>query len=220
VKEGCFKSFFTSIGCLTVAIVVVVGGWIYRPQLAGLYRSIVGGEPPFGIVSGDTTIGRPSPEALRAAERKEFDIGSARGAGYVTLSADEVASLIQSRLTLSARQAVDSLQVLLSEDRVTLRGDIRLELFSRDLLGPLAELLGSRQQLRMGGPAAIEDTGMIAWRCDEFVIRAFPFPPSAIPKLVNRLTGGTGGAFLIPVPPTVGEVRVRADGITLYRQAQ
>lgn len=220
MKEGCLKSFFTSVGCLTVALVVLVGGYVYRAQVAGLYRSIVGGEPPFGLVSGDTTIGRPSPEALRAAERKEFDIGSSRGAGYVTLSADEVASLVQSRLTLSARQAVDSLQVLLSEDRVTLRGDIRLELFSRDLLGPLAELLGSRQQLLMAGPVALRDTGMLAWQCDEFVIRAFPFPPSAIPKMVNRMTGGTGGAFLIPVPPTVGEIRVRADGITLYRQAR
>jgi hypothetical protein len=220
MREGCLKNFFANVGCLTLVILVGVGVYAYRAQVAGLYRSVVGADPPFGAAVADTAIGRPSPEAQRAAERKEEQIAQARGPGYVTLSADEVASLIQSRLTPVAQSAVDSLAVLLSEDRVALRGQIRLDVFSRDLLGPLADLLGSRQRLLMAGPAALRDTGLVAWECDEFVIRAFPFPPSAIPRLVNHLTGGTGGAFLIPVPATVGEVRVRSDGITLYRQVQ
>ena len=35
-----------------------------------------------------------------------------------------------------------------------------------------------------------------------------------------RLTGRTDGAFPIAVPEPVGEVRVRPDGVTLYRRVE
>ena len=41
---------------------------------------------------------------------------------------------------------------------------------------------------------------------------------ASIPLLVDRLTGGTDGVLLIAVPPTVGEVRVRSEGVTFYRR--
>jgi hypothetical protein len=215
MAAGCFKNFFATVGCLTVLVVLAIGGWMFRDQLGGLYRSVVGVP---AAVSTDTTVGRPSAEALRAAQRKEDEIARSGGSGYVHLSADELASLIQDRLQPAVRESVDSVRVVLSEDRVVLEGQMLLEMFGRDLLGPLADWLGSRQPLRMGGPAVVREPGIVAWECDEFVIRAFPFPPSAVPRLVNRMTGGSDGVFRIAVPATVGEIRVRADGVTLYKR--
>jgi hypothetical protein len=216
MAAGCFRNFFATVGCLTVLAVLAIGGWTFRDQLGGLYRSVVGVP---AAVSSDTTVGRPSAEALRAAQRKEDEIARSAGPGYVHLSADELASLIKDRLQPAVRESVDSVRVVLSEDRVVLEGQMLLEIFGRDVLGPLADWLGSRQPLRMGGPAVVREPGIVAWECDEFVIRAFPFPPSAVPRLVNRMTGGSDGVFRIAVPATVGEIRVRADGVTLHKRA-
>jgi len=219
LKDGRMKNFFATIGCLTVLVILAIGAWTFRDQLAGVYRSVTG-TAEVGDLPSDTTVGMPSPEALRSAERKEDEIARRGGVGYVTLTADEVASLIRDRLTPSAQEAVDSVRAILSEDRVILEGQMRLDVFSRDALGPLAEFLGSRQPLRMAGPLAMREVGTAAWECDEFVIRSFPFPPSAIPRLVNYMTGLGDGVFLFEIPETVGEVRVRADGITLYRRVE
>jgi hypothetical protein len=217
LRNGCFKNFFATVGCITVLVLLAIGAWTFRDQLGGAYRSVTGTAEPTDLPS-DTTVGVPSAAALRSAERKEELVAHGGGAGYVVLTADEVASVIQDRMASAAREAVDSLRAILSSDRVTLEGQILLDVFGRDALGPLAEFLGSRQPLRMAGPVALRGVGVAAWRCDEFVIRSFPFPASAIPRLVNYMTGGDEGLFLFEVPATVGEIRVRADGITLYRR--
>jgi hypothetical protein len=216
---GCFKNFFATLGCVTVLVAVAIGAWVYRDQLLGVYRSFADvGDDSGGPVFADSVVGLPSEEALRQAERKEADIGRGSGVGYVRLTADEVAALVQHRLDPVAKQALDSLRVILSDDRLTLVGQMRLDVFGQDLLGPLRDLLGTRQPVRLAGPVTLHAPGRAAWQCDEFVIRAFPFPASVIPRLVNRMTGGTDGAFIIPVPETVGEIRVNADGVTLFRR--
>ncbi len=216
MKEGCVKNFLATVGCLTVLVVVIGGGWLFRDQLYGAYRSVTGIE---SRAAADSSVGAPSARARRSAEAKEAVLG-ARGTGYVRLSADEVASLIDARLAPPARAAVDSLRVILTEGRIALEARVKLAVFGKDLLGPLSGLLDASERLRMAGGAEMRAPGELAWRCDEFVIVSFPFPPSVIPALVNRMTGRDDGVFLIPVPTTVGEVRVRADGVTLYRRVE
>jgi hypothetical protein len=138
--------------------------------------------------------------------------------GFVRLTADEVAALVERRLDPGVREAVDSLRVVLYEDRLALEGRVRLDVFGRDLLGPLAGMLDSSEGLRMAGALEVLEPRRLAWDCDEFVLVGFPFPASVIPALVNRMTGRNDGAFPIPVPETVGDVRVRPDGVTLYRR--
>jgi hypothetical protein len=215
---GCFKNFFATVGCVTLMVALAVVGWLYRDQVGGIYRSIVGADRSAN--GGPSTMGVPSSAALRSAEEKEAAVARRTGPGYVRLDADEVASLIQDRIATEAERALDSLRVVLAEDRLTLEAQVLLDVFTPDLLGPLAELLGSRQPLHASGGIVVEEPGVVAWRVDEFVIREFPFPPSAIPKLVNRLTGLTSGAFMIPVPSTIGEVHVNAQGVTFYRRAE
>jgi len=216
VKEGCFKNLLATVGCLTMLVAITGGGWVFRDQLLGAYRSVIGAEPR---AAADSTVGAPSARALRSAEAKEASLG-ARGTGYVRLSADEMASLIDARLAPPARAAVDSLRVVLTEGRIALEARVKLAVFGKDLLGPLSGLLDASERLRMAGGAQMREPGQLAWRCDEFIIVSFPFPPSVIPALVNRMTGRDDGVFIISVPRAVGEVRVRADGVTLYRRVE
>jgi len=214
---GCVKNFFAAIGCLVFLIVVGLGAWLFRDQLGDAYRRVTGREPPFSM-GVDSTVGVPSVDALRSAERKESSF-SRDGSGVVRLTADEVASLVRRRLQPDVRSAVDSLRVILYEDRVALEGRIELAVFGRDLLGPLAGMLDASERVRMAGPLEAGSPGTLSWRCDEFVLVGFPFPYSVIPALVNRMTGRRDGAFPIPVPDTVGDVRVEPDAVILYRRA-
>lgn len=214
--KGCFRNFFALIGCAVVLIVLAVVGWEYRAQLGGIARSVLGSEP--GAPVADTVaVGVPSADALASAERKEAAILSSRGPAFVSLTAAEMASLIDRRLDPVARGALDSISVQLSEGTFSLAASVRTDLFSPELLGPFADLLGSTHPMRMAGPGRLVGPGRLSWDVNEFVIHAFPFPQSAIPRLIDRLTGGSDGAFVIPIPKTVGDVRVRADGVTFYR---
>jgi hypothetical protein len=214
VRNGCLKNALASIGCLTVLVLLGVAVWQYRGQAARVYRSVVYGENE----AGGPTTGVPSLTALVSAERKERAIARRGGPRSVHLTADEMASLVEDRLDPAARRALDSLRITLDQGRFTLEGQILLDVFTRELLGPIAQALESRQPLRVAGPVTLREPGIVAWACDEFVVASFPFPQSALPTLINQLTGGRDGAFLIPVPETVGEIHVGRDGVTFYRR--
>ena len=213
------RNFFAFLGCLTTVAVGGVIAWSCRDQIAGLYHSTV--ESRRAVSGADVTtgptIGRPTDEARRAAERKERAIAERDGPAYVVLTADEMAALIDSRLDPAARLALDSLQVTLAEDRLSLEAALVTDVVGRDLLGPLAGLLEAREPLRLAGPARLAAAGVVLWRPDEFIVRSLSVPHAAVPKLVDRVAGGDDGAFHIEVPSTVGDIRIRPDGVTLYR---
>jgi hypothetical protein len=82
---GCFKNVFAGIGCLAVAILVAVGAWYYRAEIADLVRDVSRRGNPDAVP--EFTVGRPSPVALRSAQNKEATIARSGGAGRPTYSA-------------------------------------------------------------------------------------------------------------------------------------
>jgi hypothetical protein len=95
-----------------------------------------------------------------------------------------------------------------------------MDLLGKGLLGPLAGMFGPREPVSVSGPARVAAVGAVAWEPDSFVIRSFPLPRSAVPLLVNRLTGRPDGVVPISVPGTVGDLHIRPDGVTFYRRAK
>lgn len=181
---------------------------------------VAAGEGYGGGPLQEAFVGVPSDAALRSALRKERLIGARDGANYVQLSPDEMASILHSRLDPAAREALDSLRLTLAHDRVTLDGQLLMEALGRELLGPLSGYVQGRQHIRVAGAVAVRDTGVVSWTPDEVTIMALRLPQAAIPRLVNYLTGGTEGAFLFPVPRTVGEVQVGRGKVTFYRRGR
>ncbi len=211
---GCLRNVLAGIGCGTLLVAGGVVAWEYRGPIAARYQGWIDGDRP----GSGPTVGRPSEDARRAGEAKEADLARRRGPAYVVLSADELASLVAHRLDPVVRRAMDSLTVRLETDRVTLEAQMRLEALGSDLLGALGGLLGPRQPLRVSGPVRMAHAGVLAWEVDDVAVASIPLPASAAPALVDRLTGGTDGAFHLEVPDAVGDVRVRSDGMTFYRR--
>jgi len=215
--RGCFTNIFAGIGCLTVLGLGAVGVWYFRADIAEACRAVV--ERDANVGAEQPTTGFPSPAALESAMEKERAIARRDGPERVVLTADEMASLIADRLATEARQALDSIKVTLERDRFSLEADLETEFFGRDLLGPLRGMIDPREPIRVSGPAEIRAPGVIGWEIDEFRVASFPFPGPAIPVLVDRLTGGSGGAMLFAVPAEVDDLRIRPDGVTFYRRA-
>ena len=215
--RGCFTNIFAGIGCLTVFALGVIGAWYFRDDIRDLYKSYV--ERDADAEVSEPTVGRPSPTALQSALEKERAIARHDGPERVTLTADDMASLIVDRLPSVAKEALDSVIVTLERDRFTIDAMLETERFGRDLLGPLRGMIDPREPIRISGPADVRAPGVIGWEVDGFRVASFPFPGPAIPVLVDRLTEGTGGAMLFAVPAEVDDLRIRADGVTFYRRA-
>jgi hypothetical protein len=215
--RGCFTNIFAGIGCLTVLAVGLVGAWYFREDIADLYVSIVERDPTPGPT--EPTTGRPSSSALQSALDKERDIARSGGPDSVILVADEMASLINDRLSNVSKQALDSISVTLEPGRFTLEAELETERFGGDLLGPLRGMIDPREPIRISGPADVRAPGVIAWDIDEFRVASFPFPGPAIPVLVDRLTGGDGGVMLFAMPAVVDDLEILSDGVTFYRRA-
>ncbi len=219
--QGCFRNLFAGVGCVAVLVVGGFAAWEYRAHLDDWYRwtaarvrRVVAGRPP------TSAGGVASAAALRAAQRKESAMARPDDPAYVVLTADEVASLIAVRLEPLPRTALDSLQVVLADGRFGLAAQLSTEGLSAAALGPLAEFVGPTQPVRLAGPVRILGRGRLGWEPDEVVIRAIPLPRAAVTRLVEHLTGDARGVFIITVPETVGDVRVRVDGVTFYRRTE
>ena len=221
-EGGCFNNLLAGIGCLTVLTVGGIVGWQYRAQLGGLYRSIVERESqassPGSGADSVPTMGRPSALAFESARSKQEAMARRDGPGYVTLSADEMASLIAVGLGPAGRAALDSIAVTLHDNRLAFQASLNTSLLGAALPGPLAGMLSAREPVRVSGPARVAAVGAVAWKPDSFVVRSFPFPESAVPIVVNKLTGRPDGIVPISVPPTVGDLRIRTSGVTFYRR--
>jgi hypothetical protein len=217
---GCLRNVFALVGFAVVLGVCAVLGWTYRADLDRAYHRMFPPPPPAVVAQAPqaSAPGHPSAEALRTARQKEDAIARVGGPGVVVLSPDEVASLVQDGLVPQARAALDSISVTFRADRFTLEARVKTAVFGPSL-GSLAGMFNPYEPLSLGGPAVVSAPGRVAWTPDQLVIKSFPFPKSTVPTLVRQLTGQRDGAIPIVVPPTVGDLKIRPEGVSFYRRA-
>ncbi len=217
---GCLKNIFAMAGCATLFVVVVVGGWIYRDQLADAYRAFRGDETTVAEEVFEAGPGSASPEARESAAAKYQRIARIDGPEFVALSAAEMASLIRDALDPIGRRALDSLTVTFEPGRFIMEAQLVTAVWGKDQLGLLGGLLQDLEPMRVAGPARITRRGVLAWEPTEFSVRGIPFPGPMIPPIVNRLTGGDDGLMLFGVPSTIAEIRIEPSKATFFRRVQ
>jgi hypothetical protein len=213
--KGCLRNVLAGVGCLTLLILGAFAGYHYRAQLRGLVDSF----QPGRMAVADSAGGLASEDALTRARRKESWMASPSGPAGVLLTADELAALIRDGLDPIARRSLDSIRVVLGRDRFTIEAQLLTAVLDRGMLGPLAGMVDAREPVRLAGPAEVTAPGTVGWTPDEIVLRAFPFPARVVPRLVNAIMGVPDGVVPIAVPSTVGDLRIREDGVTFYRRA-
>jgi hypothetical protein len=213
---GCLRQLFVQVGCVVLVLAGAALAFVYREQLADVYRRLRGEPAPVEVV-----YVVPEPGGARAAVRALEQLARPRGPAFVDLSAGQLAALIDDLLSRAGRRVFDSVQVALGNDEVRVKGSLDVREVPRNLLGPLRGAIGPFEPLAVGGPLAVDSAGRVRWRITSLSIRDFPFPRSTLPALVRqlRIPDATDGSVPIPDAGTVGDVRVAPAGVRLYRRS-
>jgi hypothetical protein len=217
--NGCLKGLLR-LFVFALLLAGVAAAWWYRAPLGRAVERLTGrrgtGLPP---VSADSGIGAPTPSALASAEAKMAALRRRGGPDSVTLSANEMASLVGSGIDWTVRRTFDSLRVDLGEGVLAVHARLETKLIPREALGPLRGLLAEREPLRIAGPIAITHPGIARWTVRELSLRGFPFPPPAVRALARQAAGADStGAVALRVDSAIADVAVHPAAVVLYRR--
>jgi hypothetical protein len=213
---GCLSAPFKFIGCLGLIVLLAVG-WLYRDRLTAEVRGLFGSSI---LTNQVTSTGRPGSRSILSAKAKIDSLNGWR-ADSVVLTAAEVASLIGAGLDPAVRSQLDSLQVFLMDGSVAVKASLATGRLPKDLVGPLAMALRSREPIEAAGPIQVVAPRRADWDVQSFRIRSFPIPRDAVSKLVsNALGDSTKRAVPVRIPAGIREIRVRPSGATLFGTAR
>jgi len=205
------------VGCLAAVVLVVAGAWWFRKPIERGVRAAIGSESRLPSTAS-VSVGAPTEEAIASAQSKTAALGRGGGPDSVVLTANEAASLIGLGLDWAVRRALDSLRVELLDGRLALYTRLETARLPDEALGPFAGTLEVSEPIRLGGTIAIEEPGQGRLLVDEFRVRTFEFPRSAVTRLVRRVAPAEpDGSLLVAVPPAIAGVRITPQGVTLYR---
>jgi hypothetical protein len=213
---GCLAAPFKFAGCLGLIILLGIG-WLYRDRITTEARELIGS---FGGNEPATSAGRPGSRSLIAARAKIDSLNGWR-ADSVVLNASEVASMIGTGLDPSLRNQLDSIQVELQDGSVLVKARLATARLPKELVGPLAMALRSREPIEAAGPLKVVGPRKAEWAVRSFSIRNFPLPRDAVPQLVSKALGDPNRRTVpVRIPEGIREIRVRPSGMTLFGAAR
>ena len=214
---GCLTAPFKILFAI-IFLLLIVAGWLYRDRLGDIGRAAwreARGAAPSAVAAGS-----PSAEGLASARRKigQLEVGRADS---VVLTAGESASLIRNGLDRYAGEFFDSMGVRLLDDRISVDAVIRTGRLPSEVLGPFASAVRDREPIRAEGNLRVLEPGLAGWDVQRMQVRDIPLPKDAIPRLLDRVSGDSGMREVpVRLPRGVADLRVRSEGLTLYRVRQ
>lgn len=209
---GCFRR----IGCLVVLLIVAAVLWFTR----GRWERRLFGERAPATAQWTPVSDSGSAEATAAIR----SLAASQGPAFVNLTAGQLGALLLARAGDRLPASLRDAQLSIVGDRVLLRGSVQLDdIKGLDAFGSLGNLTDRRETIEVGGTLDVVRPGLA-----EFVVRSaqlgeLPLPQAAIPKVMNRLwkgerpAGVSPSALPVPLPKSIGDVRVARGRITLYR---
>ena len=217
--DGCLKAI-GRLGCL-LAIVIAAGVayWFRAPIMHTASRYLGPHSTRLPPVS-DTSVGAPTPGAVRAVAAKLASLGAPGGPDSVVLTPNEMASLIGGGIDWTVRKGFDSLRVELMDGSIAVDARLDTRVLPRDALGPAEHVLATYEPLRMAGPVAITKPGVAHWKIQELSVHGFPFPSPAVNRLAKLVAGADDGSVPVLVPTTVRRIAINPTGVVCYRRSK
>ncbi len=202
-------------GCLTLpfrlaALVVLIAAgflvWSYRREIR---RQIHQWTSERDTVSA---VGQGDPDRAPSVRRRMQSLRPG-SRDSVVLTARDVAALLAEAANREVPGTLDSIEVRLDDDDVALRALVdtrRLE------LGAIRRMVRDHEWVDAGGAAVFRRASVGEWRVERARLRGIPLPGNLVEGAVNRISGGAGGRVEVPLPATVGGLRVSRRGVVLY----
>ena len=221
---GCISR----LGCLVLLVLLAAGAWLWRDR----WLHLVDRSPSAG---GDTAVvvGREgewqplTPQGGERARRALAQLEQPNGPLAVTVAVPDLAAYVYQELARQLPPSADSVQAMAKGDRLYLRASVRIqELGAREMLGPLAAMLGDRERLEIGGNLRVVRPGLGELVVRELRVGQLPIPPGLIPRIVRQISrrdrpaGISDSGLPLQLPPHIGDVRVVGGTMTIGRAAR
>jgi len=206
--RGCLSLPFR-LAALVLLVLLGYVAWSYRDEIR---RKVHEWTAESGPASGRGMAVRGG--AAPAARRIDDLLGSR--ADSVVLSAAEVASLLDSLASVVAPGAVDSVEVTLDQDDLSVRARVDTRAVPVSL-GAIGSVVRDHEFVDAGGRIMFRQAGRAEWRLERVRVRGLPLPGEVVQRLIRRFTGTAESSVIgFSLPPTVSGLRVSPSGVTLY----
>ena len=211
------------LGCLLLLIILAAIAWAYR----GHWLSVLpgGSSSTTTTTTSNESVWEPLSPAAAARGKRAIDaLNSPTGPVFANLRASEIASYAFQSAGNSFPASADSVEAAVIGDVLYLRAIVPTKaIVGSGTLGPLAGLLNERERLSFGGSFHVVRPGLSEFQLRDIKLRQFSIPPGAIPRIVQQITHGkhTAGvaddALPVPTPPSLADVRIGNNRVTLYK---
>jgi hypothetical protein len=210
-----------------LALLAVIG-WLSRDRWLPMVRGHAAGPDSTAVAAGREGVWQPlTADGGERARRALTSLDQPNGPRAVTVTVPDLAAYVYQELARQLPPSADSVEAMASGDRLNVRASVRLrELGGRDVLGPLAAMLGDRERLQIGGSLRVVRPGLGELAVREIRIGQLPVPPALIPRILRRTSprdrpaGVSESALPLRLPAYVGDVRVAGGAVTVTRAAR
>lgn len=217
MRMGCLSR----LGCLLVIVVIAIIAWLTSDRwwwrLTGHATRTVSTGPVW------------EPLTVQGAERTRqllTRLSQPTGPVYGNLSGGDVASYVYQSLAKQLPPSADSIAAAVIGDRLYIRASVQLrDLGGTASLGPLASMLGDREQMQFGGTFHVIRPQLAEFQVKDVKIRDLSLPQAMIPRVLRQTERGSRPEGLsedglpIVVPKYLGDVRIASGRVTLYKTA-
>lgn len=206
------------LGCLILLAILAVVGWFTRDRwLPERFRSHHFAATP----------ARWEPLSDAGAARTRTALGKLAqptGPAFQTLSGSDLASFAMGELSRQLAGTVDSVETRVAGDTIAMRGVVQTSKLGG--LGSIAGMLRDRERVELAGTFHVIEPGVAEFQVREVHIGSVPIPSGMIPELVRHIRrgpappGASPNGLPVPLPRSVGDIRVARGKVTLYKSGQ
>lgn len=216
---GCMRK----LGCFVVIVVLCAAAWLTRerwlplvwPGARARAAAPAPSGPPWELVTAQSdSQGRVA--VLR--------LGQKSGPVFANLSAAEFTAFIVEELSRQLPPSAMGTTATVIGDQLFIRTMVRPADFGADeALGPLAKVLGEREQMELGGTLEIVRPGLGTFTVQSLKFHDISVPGPGISTVLQRMATTSrppkiaSNALALVVPVQIADVRIRNGKITLYK---
>jgi hypothetical protein len=213
------------LGCMLALALLAVAGWLTRDRWLRMVRGGSAAADSTVVAAGREGVWQPlTAQGGERARRALEELQRPTGPPAVTVSAPDLGAYVYQELARQLPPSADSVEAMAARDQLHVRASVRLrELGGRDVLGPLAAMLGDRERLQIGGNLRVVRPGLGELVVREIRVGQLPIPSAIIPRLLRQVSrrdrppGISEAGLPLRLPEYVGEVRVSAGNVTISK---
>lgn len=214
---GCLRN----LGCAFLLLIVAAAAYLTRDR----WLPLVGYERKEPVTAPATVLWEPlTPEGAARARAAVQRLGQRSGPVFANVRPADLSAYIFEELSKQLPPSAERTEAAIIGDRLCVRASVRLsDLGGSGALGPLAGMLGDREQVQFCGRLEVVRPGLAQFRVQQIRVRDFSVPQTLIARLITNVRRGSkpegvaDDALPFLAPAYIADARINGPQVTLYK---